>query len=206
MLPNRLPKVLFVDDEPNLLEGLKRSLHKMQGQWRMSFCDSARLALDACSRENFDLVVTDLRMPEIDGITLVKQLNQAHPEISCIMLTGTADLNDAAELINTTNISGFFTKPCEPTELIEGIAHTLEKKSRSRSDIPDMERLKQRYNLTPAEARLTHSLLTDGSLEKAAENNGVTISSARTYLKRVFAKTGTNKQAELIRKLITENA
>lgn len=203
-MPNQKPRILFVDDEPALLEGLKRALHKMSQYWHMTFTTDTHQVISICEQANCDLLVTDLRMPEMDGISLVRYFNQHFPQTSCMMLTGTADLNDAAQLINTTSIAGFFEKPCDIAMLIEGIKRELQRRQQNiELEVPTAEDLRQNHGLTPAEARLAHALLLGETLEQAAEKNGITLSSARTYLKRIFSKTNTNRQAELIRKLIT---
>jgi YesN/AraC family two-component response regulator len=60
-------RVLFVDDEPMVLTGLKRSLHPMRAEWEMVFATGGVEALAAMDRQTFDIIVTDMRMPGMDG-------------------------------------------------------------------------------------------------------------------------------------------
>jgi DNA-binding NarL/FixJ family response regulator len=195
------PRILFVDDEQDVLDGIKRALRKMQSKWRMSFASSADEALVLCERRPFQVVVTDLMMPGINGIDLIKQLNQDFPVTNCIMLTGTADLQDAAQVINTTRVFRFFSKPCEPAALIDGISQAI-KAATEEFCPPTLEMLTDLFELTRSEARLTQALVLGNSLESSAQNIGVTLSSARTYLKRVFSKTATSRQGELVSKVL----
>jgi YesN/AraC family two-component response regulator len=63
-------RILFVDDEPYVLEGLKRMLYSLRHEWDMTFVSSGAAALKCLSELPFDVLVTDVRMPEMDGIVL----------------------------------------------------------------------------------------------------------------------------------------
>jgi len=63
-----MPKrVIFVDDEPNVLSGLRRSLYGMREEWEMVFVSGGLEALQAMEKQPFDIIVTDMRMPMMDG-------------------------------------------------------------------------------------------------------------------------------------------
>lgn len=81
-------RVLFVDDERRVLDGLRRALHGAADDWSMSFVDSGREAMRAISREPFDVVVTDLAMPDVNGVTLLKFVARVSPTAGRIVLTG----------------------------------------------------------------------------------------------------------------------
>ncbi len=59
--------ILFVDDEANILQALKRMLHPYRQQWDMTFCSSGQAAIDLLREREFDVLVTDIRMPQVDG-------------------------------------------------------------------------------------------------------------------------------------------
>ncbi|MCK4988163.1 MAG: response regulator, partial [Desulfobacterales bacterium] len=59
--------ILFVDDEPMVLKGLERTLRKMRAEWEMTFASSSKEALDILGSGSFDVIVSDWRMPEMDG-------------------------------------------------------------------------------------------------------------------------------------------
>lgn len=82
------PSILFVDDEANVLDGLKRMLFPMREQWEMTFCLGGRQALKMLDAKPFDILVTDLLMPEMDGGKLLEAVHAKHPETIRIVLSG----------------------------------------------------------------------------------------------------------------------
>jgi HD-like signal output (HDOD) protein/CheY-like chemotaxis protein len=84
-------RLLFVDDEPEVLEGLRVRLRQRRQQWKMSFATSGKEALEILEREPFDIMVSDLRMPEMDGATLMQLVRDRHPGIARVMLSGHGD-------------------------------------------------------------------------------------------------------------------
>ena len=73
-------RLLFVDDEPNVLNGLRRSLHGMREVWDMQFVESAAAALQALEKDPYDAIISDMRMPLMDGADLLDQVKQFYPE------------------------------------------------------------------------------------------------------------------------------
>jgi putative nucleotidyltransferase with HDIG domain len=116
-------RVLFVDDEPNILQGLRRMLRPMRDEWQMDFAGGGEEALDILSRHPADVVVTDMRMPEMDGATLLEHIVERHPRIVRIVLSGHAEresLMRAAALAHQ-----YLSKPCDPDVLREKIAQAF---------------------------------------------------------------------------------
>jgi FixJ family two-component response regulator len=321
------PSILFVDDDTNILNALARVLRGRRKDWDLTFVDSGETAVQKTETRRFDVVVTDLAMPGMSGLEVVQALNKTSPETSCIILTGTADLQAAAEIINTVQVFRFYTKPCAPDVLVEGILSALSNQPRSTSSqtksqngpentvldrlstgvfvvtrkgkvaymnqaaaqtvaagdglsigfdqvlrastseennalqdiylqlddapadsellalsierpslgaalklifsplddqndtpegqiiifvtdpdrnlIPSAEMISRFFELTPTESRLARELIRGLRTEEIAVSMGVTLSSARTYLKRVMEKTGTNRQVDLVRLLLS---
>lgn len=103
-------KVLFVDDEPNVLAALKRLFFKM---FDVSVATSGPEGLNLLKhRGPFAVVVSDMNMPEMDGIHFFKKVKELYPETVRIMLTGRADLDIAMNAVNEGNVFRFVTKPC----------------------------------------------------------------------------------------------
>jgi len=317
-----LPRVAFIDDEPHVLEALRRSLRGHQNAWDMSFHVSPVEALETQKQHGFDVAVVDMRMPEMNGLELIQAMAAVNPSTVAIVLTGTAELETAIAAINEADVFRFYTKPCEAAVLAAGIGQALAQRgskpaagirlaevdfgvatlnrlptavvvvdrqaralfmnragaallagndgltlgptgicrasrqaetadlhslikaavaegdsggvravslSREKADrslsvvvaplpapegetaavllindpdhqtLPSAETVVRLFELTDAEARLALSLTEGHRIEEAAEMLGITVSSARTYLKRIFAKTGITRQAELIR-------
>jgi HD-like signal output (HDOD) protein len=113
-------RLLFVDDEPNVLRGLHRMLHSMQGEWDTAFATSGQEALEMMSSSPFDVVVTDMRMPGMDGLALLEEVRRLYPQMVRIVLSGHADKD--ALLRSVGPIHQFLTKPCEPEALLAAVA------------------------------------------------------------------------------------
>jgi HD-like signal output (HDOD) protein/ActR/RegA family two-component response regulator len=116
-----MPKVriLFVDDERSILDGLRRMLRKQAGQWEMEFVDSAAEALQKLSAASFDILVTDMKMPEMDGAELLEQVRQRWPDLGRIVLSGHAD---EAMAVRATRVAHqYLAKPTDPETLKDAI-------------------------------------------------------------------------------------
>src|SRR4030067_587909 len=105
-------RILFVDDEPNVLSALRRSLRNMREEWEMEFIEGAENALERLKHAAFDVIVSDIRMPGMDGVELLKRVKQLYPAMTRLALSGHADLELALE--SSTIIHQFLAKPCEP--------------------------------------------------------------------------------------------
>ena len=322
-------RILFVDDEPNVLEALRRMLRQRSQAWEMVFHTLPSVALADQRRQAFDVAVVDMKMPEMNGLELASALQSVSAATRTIMLTGAADLQTAMTAINETGIFRFYTKPCDPDVLAAGIEQALAADTgrampatteapqassaalglamldrlpsgvavvdaqnrvlymnslgatvisandglsidpagicrasrpaetrdlhrlirqaidepagqahaisltRTRAErplsvvvaplaagsagekaavllvsdperviLPSLETVMRLFELTEAEGRLALSMSQGHRIEDAAQQQGITVSSARTYLKRVFAKTGVDRQAELVRLIV----
>ena len=81
-------RILFVDDDPLLLAGLRNVLKRDAQRWDMTFALGGEAGLVALSSHAFDCVVTDLRMPVVDGAVIVENVKQQQPRAACVMLSG----------------------------------------------------------------------------------------------------------------------
>ena len=116
---------MFVDDEPRVLEGLRRSLRRYADAWDMIFVSEPVAALKGFEAHACDVVVSDLAMPGMNGLDLILKMKQRSNECAFIMLTGTADLPTAVSAINEARVFRFYTKPCPAALLAEGISAAL---------------------------------------------------------------------------------
>jgi CheY-like chemotaxis protein len=113
-------KILLVDDEPNVLESLKRQL---RNRFEIKTAQSGEEALDALkSCGPFSLIVSDMRMPGMDGVQLLSRVKDMYPETVRIMLTGNADQETAVAAANSGQIFRFLTKPCSTATLATALA------------------------------------------------------------------------------------
>jgi HD-like signal output (HDOD) protein len=107
--------ILFVDDESNILDGIRRSLHADRDRWDMQFVVGGAAALEACESSNFDIVISDMRMPGMDGATLLKHIRDRFPNTARIILSG---FSDAALCTRAVTVAHrFLAKPCNASEL-----------------------------------------------------------------------------------------
>ncbi|MHC1743442.1 MAG: HD domain-containing phosphohydrolase [Syntrophobacteraceae bacterium] len=117
-------KILFVDDDPNVLAGFQRQLRKL---FSVETAQGGAQAVEAIAQRGpFAIIVSDLRMPEMDGIQLLSRARTLAPDSVRMMLTGNADLHAAIEAVNEGNIFRFLTKPCTPESLISALTAGLE--------------------------------------------------------------------------------
>jgi HD-like signal output (HDOD) protein len=110
-----MKNILFVDDEPVLLDGLKRSLRSMRNEWTIMFADGGEEALKALEQTPFDVIVSDMRMPKMDGAQLLNEVQRRYPHIVRIVLSGYSDKEMIFHSIRATH--QFLAKPCEPEQL-----------------------------------------------------------------------------------------
>ena len=104
-------RILFVDDEPMVLKGLQRTLRKMRGEWDMTFVTSGRSALNVLDKKPIDVIVSDLRMPEMDGGRLLAEVKKQHPHVVRIILSG--QLNQEMTLKSVRLAHQSLSKPCD---------------------------------------------------------------------------------------------
>jgi HD-like signal output (HDOD) protein/CheY-like chemotaxis protein len=112
-------KVLFVDDEPNILDGLMRLMRPMRDRWQMAFATGGAEALEMLRTSAVDLVVSDMRMPGMSGLELLEAVKADYPDTIRFVLSGQTDRDTA---IRSTNIAHqFLTKPCDPEVLVAAV-------------------------------------------------------------------------------------
>jgi response regulator RpfG family c-di-GMP phosphodiesterase len=117
-------RILFVDDDPNLLASYQRQLRK---QFPIDTSLGAKEGLVAIKDHTpYAVVVSDLRMPEMNGIQFLSKVREITPDTVRIMLTGYADLQNAIEAVNEGNIFRFLTKPCHPDVLSKALSAGIE--------------------------------------------------------------------------------
>ncbi|MBN1555349.1 MAG: response regulator [Phycisphaerae bacterium] len=161
------PTVLFVDDEPHVLIGLRRILATRCGHWDFRFLSDPRRALDLILGGEVDVVVTDIRMPEMDGFALLKAVrsNEATQDMPVTFLTGCLE-DDVKRRALDQGATDLLNKPIVPEELVariasmlrlrhyqdqlKGLNHTLEERVRSRTEELDRARLDIIWRLAKA--------------------------------------------------------
>jgi|GEM_PF-2134749 len=119
------PRILFVDDEKNVLEAYNRSLHDKSDKWDLSFLDSSREALNTIGENNYDVLVVDILMPELSGLDLITQLKKKYgslPQILVVSGFGETKLRVKAYQLGVLD---FLSKPVDHIELVTRIENAI---------------------------------------------------------------------------------
>lgn len=104
--------ILFVDDEPSIINSLRRFLRKEP--YQTVFAQSGQAALDILRSQEIHVVVTDLRMPEMDGLDLITQVKELYPDSVRVILSASRDIVQTIESINSGEVYRFIPKPLDP--------------------------------------------------------------------------------------------
>ena len=115
-------RILFVDDEPNVRDGLRRMLWPMRHEWDVSFAGGAQEALERLAQNECDVLITDMRMPGLSGAALLQEVMKRYPKVVRIILSGQSD--EAAGLSAVGAAHQYLTKPCGADVLINTIKRT----------------------------------------------------------------------------------
>ncbi|MDD5249818.1 MAG: response regulator [Rhodocyclaceae bacterium] len=124
--------LLFVDDEAGILSSLRR-LFRPHG-YRILTAESGAEGLEVLGREEVDLVVSDMRMPNMDGAKFLRQVRAGWPSVVRLLLTGYADMASTIDAINQGEIYRYISKPWDDDEIIHTIKESLERKRLEREN------------------------------------------------------------------------
>ena len=111
--------VLFVDDEENVLESMKREFHKEP--YSLRFALSGPQALDILRTDTVSVIVSDMRMPMMDGVAFLRKAKRAQPNAVRIILSGHADMETVLRAIASGDIWRFLVKPWEHDDLLDTV-------------------------------------------------------------------------------------
>ncbi len=174
-----LHRVLFVDDEPNILEAVRRSI---RGPYEIVTALGGEEGLRRVDQgPPFTVVVSDLRMPVVDGMLLLKHVRERAPETIRILLTGNADTEAAIAAVNDGQLFRFLTKPCPGSVMRSALAAAMEQ-----------------HRLITAERVLLQQTLR-GSIRALAEMISLVhpqVSAHTSRVRRLVVEIGTRMQAE----------
>jgi HD-like signal output (HDOD) protein/CheY-like chemotaxis protein len=120
-------RLLFVDDEPRVLAALRQSLYGKRKIWEMVFSEGAEEALRNLSQGRFDVVITDMRMPGMDGAELLRQAALLQPETWRVVLSGQMD--EAAAVRAAAFAHRYIAKPCGTDNLVAILSAALERRA-----------------------------------------------------------------------------
>lgn len=149
------PVLLFVDDEEELLAGLRLQLRRERGRWQMHFCVGGAAGLELLRRQNADVVVSDMRMPGMDGASFLTAVRAAQPGTTRIVLSGQADEQLALRALPVAH--RWLCKPCSRELLVATVEQAIESQRLLRRQ--DLRALVGRATSIPSIPRLYEELM-----------------------------------------------
>lgn len=124
-------RVLLVDDEPNILSALRRSLsgidaRRLDGEaLRFETFTSPEAAIQRCDEEDFDLVISDYRMPSMNGVEFLTRIMQLQPSVPRMIISGYADRDAIISAVNEVHLMRFIEKPWDDEALGNAVVSVL---------------------------------------------------------------------------------
>lgn len=157
-------KIIFVDDEEKILEGLKRSLWDIRDKWEMEFSLGGADALEAIKISNYDVIVTDMRMPGMNGLELLMEVKRLYPETVRIILSGYSDQDVIIKSIELTH--RYLSKPCDVELLKSVINKAFELRSLLKNE--RLRKLISKIHTIPSVPKLYQRLLAEVSIKETS--------------------------------------
>jgi len=148
-------RILFVDDEVSVLQAMQRSLHGMRNEWSMTFASSGAAALEELAKRPADVIVSDMRMPGMDGWQLLEHVKALHPQMVRLVLSGHADPGSIMRSIGVAH--QYLAKPCESAVLKAAISRTHSLKNMLSS--PRLARLVGGVGMLPSAPKAFQEIL-----------------------------------------------
>ena len=189
--------VAIIDDDERMLRALAR-LVKSAGMQAATFA-TAHEFLDNPIREHTDCVITDMRMPGLDGLGFQEKLHQALPDLSVVFLTGHGKVSASVRAMKAGAVD-FLEKPVEDESLLAAIARAVDRTRQLRAARVELEDLRKRFDrLTPRE-REVFALITAGLLNKqVGAELGTAEKTVKVHRARVLEKMKAKSLADLVR-------
>jgi len=177
--------LLFVDDEPSILSSLKR-LFRPHG-YRIFTAEGGQAGLEILKNEHIDLVISDMRMPVMDGAHFLEQVRLNSPETIRILLTGYADMESTIAAINKGQIYRYINKPWDDNEIVLIVREALERRRLEQEN----SRLNSVVEAQNAELRALNAGLEEKVAQRTAELDKALkfVKAAHTKLKTGFINT-----------------
>lgn len=118
-----MKRILFVDDDPAILRSLRAAFRNDRHRWDTMFAPGGHAAMSLLAETSFDLIVSDMRMPEIDGVTLLEYVREQFPAMGRVILSGSTDHEDIRRAL--VCVDELLAKPCSTKQLRETIERLL---------------------------------------------------------------------------------
>lgn len=181
-----MKKIIFVDDDPSILQGLERMFWEYEDEWETVYTSSGEEALNVLSAKEFDVIVSDIRMPGMTGVELLSQVEQTYPSMVRIILSGHSEEETIIKSIQTAH--QFLSKPCPSEKIIDTINNAF--KIREIATSGAITDVISRIETLPSMPALYQSILeeiksSDASLRKIGETISKDVGMSAKILKMV---------------------
>jgi DNA-binding NarL/FixJ family response regulator len=207
-------KILLVDDQTLFVESLKRVLNRNENFVVYEIAHNGHQAIESVRRKKPDLILMDVRMPELDGVEATKAIHEKYPDIKIIMLTTFDDDQYVTEAIGNGAL-GYLLKDISPEELIKsvlaltnstslfspGIIQKLANKAQNHPEdkvILSQEKEKLLNLLTKREKEIFNLLIQGHSNLEIANQLFISEQTVKNHLSNIYAKIGVNSRSQAI--------
>lgn len=171
-------RILFVDDDPLILAGLKRLFRRFEREWQAEYVTSGEEALQFFAQAPFDVVVSDLRMPAMDGAALLSLIRERYPRVIRVILTGICLRESGLRTLSPAHQC--LTKPCDPIELRNTIHRVSSLQRRLQS--AETQRLLDSLALPPDFTPAFHAIVEELNAPRASTERLTTLVAAEPQL------------------------
>ncbi len=148
LTPTRVQRILIVDDEDDILSSLKTLFEVSLSNTEVETAANGHKGLERLKETSFDLILTDYKMPGMNGLDFLTQAREHAPDTPAILITAFPDLNIAVKAINETGVENFITKPLQPEQVVETVREVLRERraaeQRDKSFARSMELLRRK--------------------------------------------------------------
>lgn len=199
-------KIALVDDHQIIIDGLKSLLNQSSSIQLVATANSGMEILLKLNETEIDILVTDITMPEMDGLELAKKVKTIFPTVKIIALSMNADGNTVDAMVNDADISGYLLKQTGANELVAAIEKVYSGGIYFQTEILDalekqaaIKKQTQQANLSTRELQIVALMEKDFSNKQIATELNISIRTVETHRKNIFRKTNTNNLLSLIK-------
>ncbi|MBS1578660.1 MAG: response regulator transcription factor [Bacteroidetes bacterium] len=199
-------KIALVDDHQIIIDGLKSLLNQSSTIQLVATANSGKEILQKINETVIDILITDISMPEMNGLELAKKVKQLFPEIKIIALSMNADGSTINAMVNDADITGYLLKQTGANELITAIEKVYKGGIYFQTEIlnalEQQTKIKQQQvsaNLSNREIQIIALLEKDFSNKQIATELNISVRTVETHRKNILRKTNTNNLLSLIK-------
>lgn len=199
-------KIALVDDHQIIIDGLKSLLNQSSTIQLVATANSATEILQKLNETEIDILVTDITMPEMDGLELAKKVKTIFPTVKIIALSMNVDGDTVDAMVNDADISGYLLKQTGANELVAAIEKVYNGGIYFQTEILDalekqsnIKKQAQQANLSTRELQIVALMEKDFSNKQIAAELNISIRTVETHRKNIFRKTNTNNLLSLIK-------